>query len=756
MKANELSPNALTRRPRARDERPPQVVAGRNALNRVAADANTSGAADYFHPKFLLRGLWQHLLVALTLGTVVGVCGAFAAWTFTPAPFEAKSMIQMRPETPRILFHTGDQRHDPDYMRNQTQLILSDLVVKKALVRPGVEDANLFQGVEHPRNWVRKNLRAVVLSPEIMEIRLAGEDARGLAMVVNAVQEAYFDEVYNVEKESRSRRLEELKRIQEVKEDEIRGMRDTIKKISEVVGSSADPGANSVQLQNTWASMNEMRSQWMAKYIELMRERALFKAMQDDPNGKPRALGDAVLNSLVSAEPEVERLESQLASKQRLLADTERLVTKQDHPLILEYRQQVATLTKTLAETKARLRPRIEKKIQEDMLARSEITLQDRQFSIELLEKEEERLKQEFESLQKEAKSLGATSFELEDKKGEIESLDELTSVIENEIRAVEVELSAPPRVKLLQDAEVPTQRDTKKKYMATLGAGAGGFALVCFLIALAEARLRRVLSVQDVAPKVRVMGQVPMIPAWVSRSTRAAKSRRGRFWHDMLTESIDAARTMLVHEAEQEDLRIIMVVSAMPSEGKTTLSCHLASSLARAGRRVVLVDCDLRRPRVHQVFGVSNKVGFCEVLLGKAELDEAIQAETPGCPAILTAGQFSPMVSPLLGVDATDQVFQLLKERFEFVIVDTSPVMIVHDTLVVAKHVDAAVMAIRRNISRQPKVAAVVDRLQALEVPVLGTVAIGLYSDSQDYGSSYYRGYAKYYTERPRRTATK
>jgi succinoglycan biosynthesis transport protein ExoP len=498
--------------------------------------------------------------------------------------------------------------------------------------------------------------------------------------------------------------------------------------------------------------MSATRSQWMNKRFELMREQALLKAMEEDPHGKNLQLPEAVLTSMVSAQPEVERLEGQLSAKQQLLVETEKSLSKKDHPALVDIRKQIGVLSRSLAETRERVRPRVEQKIREDFLAKSETTLQGRRFRVDLATQEEERLREEFELLQKEAKKLGSTSFELEDKKDQIASLEKIAGALSNEINAVKVELSAPPRVTLLQEAEPPTQRDTKKRLMATLGGGVGGFAMVCFLIALAEARLRRVMSIQDVAPTLRVMGHVPLIPAWITKSNRAAKSKKGRFWHDMLTESVDAARTLLVHDAEQEDLRVIMVSSAMPAEGKTTLSCHIAGSLARAGRKVVLVDCDFRRPNVHRVFGVENKAGFCEVLLGKTELDAAIQPGVTGGPALLTAGHLTPSVTPLLGMEEADQLFRSLRERFEFVIVDTSPLLIVHETLIVARHVDAAIVAVRKNISRQPNVKAMVARLQAVEVPVLGTVAIGLESDAHGYGASYYQGYANYYSaKRPR-----
>lgn len=751
---NEFSSNALTRRGRSRDELTPQVVPQRGGLMRPpVSQAAAANDSELFNPKLLLRGLWQHLMAALALGTVVGAAGAAAAWVLVPAPYEAKALIQVKPEAPKLLFTTGDNlRYDPHYIKNQTQLIVSDIVVRKAMAKPGIADVDLFKAVDHPRNYLRRNLRAVIISPEIMELRLSGEDPRGLALVVNAVQEAYFDEIVNVDRHTRVARLDELSRILEEKEEEIRSKRTTMKQMSDVVGS-IDPEANAVLIENTLNMMSQMRQKWMDRRFELMREQILLKAMLDDPKSKNRQLPEGLINSMISSEPEVEKLEDQLSQKQQLLTETER-VTKKDHPALEEIRNQIANLNRSLSEQRNRVRPRIEQKLKEELSARSDVTIQDRRFRVELLQSEEKAFRDEFELLQKEAKRLGATSFDLEDKKEEIASLEKVSRVLNDEINAVKVELSAHQRVQLLQAAEPPIQRDKKKRVLATVGAGAGGLALVCFLIALAEARLRRVMSVDDVAHKLRVMGQVPLIPTWVSHSSRAAKSKKGRFWHDMLTESVDAARTLLVHDAEQEDLRVIMVVSAMPSEGKTTLSCHIASSLARAGRKVVLVDCDFRRPNVNRVFNLSNKTGFCEVLLGKVDIDEAIQPGVPGGPAILAAGQFTPSVSPLLGMEATEQVFRQLRERFEFVIVDTSPVMIVHDTLVVAQHVDAAMIAVRKSVSRQPKVMAVVDRLQALEVPVLGTVAIGLESDSHDYGSSYYQGYSKYYTSKRHRQA--
>lgn len=749
---NEITPNGLSRRVRSRDERVPQVVPQRGALIRgpiVGGPSQPLGEAESITPKLMLRGLFQHLMTAIVLGLVVGGGAAAAAWFLTPAPYEAKALIQVKSEQQKLVFATADNsKNENNFVRNQLQLITSDIVLRKALARPGVADVDLFKTVENPRIYLRKHLKASnSRAPELIELTLTGEDPRGLATVVNAIHVAYMDEIVNVDAARRAVRLSDLKRLLQERTEQIRSKRNTMSKIADVVGASINTDALNLRQKTALESMSMARTSWFQKHIELLREESLLKGMDAQDDDAKASIPQALVDAEVEMDPEVQRLQEQIERKESLAIETEKRVSnKSDHPKVLEQRAQLGTLTQTLAELKSRIRPRIEEKIRSDLLVRSEVSLHERKIRVESLKKEEADLRKEFETLRDEAMDLGKGSFELEDKKEEIASLEKFSNRIQEEIHALEVELNAPPRVAVLYEAEPPQQRDIKRRTMATVGAGLGGFALVCVLIAYAEARLKRIMAVDDVSGKIRVMGQVPMIPAWASRSARAAKSKKGRFWHDMLTESVDAARTLLVHDTELDDMRIIMVASAMPSEGKTTLSCHIASSLARAGRKVVLVDCDLRRPNVHRVFNVHNHAGFCELVLGKAEIDDVIQPATDGGPAILSAGHLTAAISPLLGMEVTEQIFRALRERFEFVIVDTSPVMIVHDTLVVAQHTDAAILAVRKRVSRQPKVDAVINRLQSLEVPVLGTVAIGLDCESQDYGSGYYRGYSKYY----------
>ena len=441
-------PNALTRQVRAREERPPQVVSritrgGSGSSSRDSVPSNS----DVLSPRLLLRGLWQHLITALVLGTVVGGAGAAAAWFLTPAPYEAKALIQVESMAPKLVFDTAEnKRSDVHFVRTQMTLMTSEVVLRKVLAAPEVAELDLFKGMKSPLAYLKKNLRVrTPMSPVIVELTLTGEDPRGLATVVNHVQQTYFEEIVNVERNSRVHRLQDLQRILEEKAETIRSKRDVMKKMTEVVGSSADPEVAGVQHKNTLDMMNAMRTQWMNKRFELTREQLTLAAMQGDLKLSRHGVPDELLDAYVSEDPEVVKLETQLATKQSLISDYEKVMTNKDDARIRELRTQVAGLRRSLRETQTRIRPRVESKLQQELQAKQSLTVHEREFRVKLLTQEEAKLRSEFELLQKEAARLGATSFELEDLRDEIDSVDRIGERIQSEIHALQVELKRPP-----------------------------------------------------------------------------------------------------------------------------------------------------------------------------------------------------------------------------------------------------------------------------------------------------------------------
>src|SRR5262249_50848002 len=152
--------------------------------------------------------------------------------------------------------------------------------------------------------------------------------------------------------------------------------------------------------------------------------------------------------------------------------------------------------------------------------------------------------------------------------------------------------------------------------------------------------------------------------------------------------------------------------------EGKTTLSSSLALSLARAGRRTLLVDCDLRRPAAHQLFEQTLQPGFSEVLLGEVELPDAVRPTTSDENLwLLPAGQWDREVLQELAKEHPEGIFERLRNEFDFIVVDSHPVLPATDSLLIGQHVDAVIVSVMRQVSQAPRVYETCQRLATLGI---------------------------------------
>jgi capsular exopolysaccharide synthesis family protein len=210
-----------------------------------------------------------------------------------------------------------------------------------------------------------------------------------------------------------------------------------------------------------------------------------------------------------------------------------------------------------------------------------------------------------------------------------------------------------------------------------------------------------------------------------------------GAAWNRLLVESIDSVRTMLLQRRVVGETSLLMIASACSGEGKTTLAGHLAASLARAGCRTLLVDCDLRNPSLHKLMSVSRTPGIGEVLSGKARAEEALNATAVEQLSFLPAGMFSEEAATALAQGALHEAFERLRGDFDFILVDSSPVLAVPDALMVGKSVDGVVFSIRPGVSEAPLVYAAYERLQDLGLPFAGAVVNGV-ADRSSYANNY------------------
>lgn len=729
--------------------------------------------ASAIEPKALLNALRRRWFLAMTVGLFCGGSAATAVYLLVPPEYVAKSTIYIKSTEPSVLAQNRNAASFDTFKRTQMYRAIGRIVLSSALDEPvenkalqsrykTIADLPLLKANPYPIDWLRTKLSVSGGQEEFFQIKMANSEGPAeIAEIVNAVTHVYLRDVANEDKNAQKQKISQLGELYRDMESKIQEKRRDVQKLGKRLGAFTPETLTLIQ-QAEIALVSQLQKDRIQLSVELTRLKIL------DPTGdqseeKPETeegIEDKLLDQVVLGEPELaEKLErsEQLQENIRKYKDE---IKDPKYPDRVDAENELKTLEESIAKLKIDLRPVAEAKIREamtngQMQGRTPVTEQ-----VKMMEKLLAALETELEGHKTTSKSMPSDSFELEKMRSDMSKLMGTAEQVDSQMRMLEIELGAHERIKREEKAEVPKITDMQALYKKCAMAGLGVFGLIVAGIVWFEFQAKRIDSLTDVTGglSLRIMGALPMMPRWASKNTSKAKGAKSAFWHSVLTESIDATRTVLIRDANVESTRMVMVASAISGEGKTTLSCHLAASLARVGRNTLLVDCDFRRSNVHKVFGVDPKPGLSEVLLGTATLEEAIYIPQDDGPAILPAGEFNSQLLSALAQDGLGTIFQELRKQFEFIVVDSSPVLPVTDSLMVAQHVDAVILSIRRDVSRRPKIIATRDKLAMLGVPILGAVVIGLDGESygyragyQGYGSRY--GYGYQYNRAPEAT---
>jgi capsular exopolysaccharide synthesis family protein len=212
---------------------------------------------------------------------------------------------------------------------------------------------------------------------------------------------------------------------------------------------------------------------------------------------------------------------------------------------------------------------------------------------------------------------------------------------------------------------------------------------------------------------------------------------RRGRLPADLWAHFGEEFRTLRTRVATRLDARhkIILVTSALPQEGKTTVASALARSFAQMEWRTVLVDCDLRKPGVHGLFGVDRAPGIADILLGQAREEECLDPTDSPFLELIPAGAPAAGPAELLHSDVTPRYLRDLASRYDYVVVDSPPLTSITDTHLLAQYADGILFVVNGRVSPRDLVKSA--REQLLERPVLGVVLNGI-STPRKYGYYY------------------
>jgi capsular exopolysaccharide synthesis family protein len=213
-------------------------------------------------------------------------------------------------------------------------------------------------------------------------------------------------------------------------------------------------------------------------------------------------------------------------------------------------------------------------------------------------------------------------------------------------------------------------------------------------------------------------------------------------------SEAFRAVRTNVLFSSADDGGRSIAVTSTGPGEGKTVISSNLAIALAQAGQRVLLIDGDMRKPRVHTLLGISQQPGLSNVLVGTVKPSRAMHKTSVPNLWALPAGVSPPNPAELLGAKRFKEFLATVNQFFDWVILDTPPVMAVTDPCVVAHATNGVLFVVGAEMTSRHAAARAIEQLQNAKGRFIGGVLnrVDLEHNAYYYSQYYKRSYATYY----------
>lgn len=189
-----------------------------------------------------------------------------------------------------------------------------------------------------------------------------------------------------------------------------------------------------------------------------------------------------------------------------------------------------------------------------------------------------------------------------------------------------------------------------------------------------------------------------------------------------VVSEAYRTLRTNIQYSSYDKKIQTIVVTSAEAEEGKSTVSGNLALTFAQSNNKVILVDCDLRKPSLHKKFQISNLIGLSEVILGKESIEHAIQKRNDNL-YVLTSGKIPPNPSEMLASSAMNGLLNLLKEQFDVIILDSAPICAVTDAQVLSTRADGTIIVTRAERTKRDRVVEAKMLLDKVGANILGVV---------------------------------
>lgn len=695
--------------------------------------------------------LWRRLMQRkwLLLGIALATFLLTAVFTFlSPDVYRATTTLQVTPEETRVSL--GDRaetarapRSEREFYQTQIELLGSERLTNETI--EGLQIADRFEDNNSLRArayaWLtsikqriagdeaqvqqsnvgenfRRNLNIyAVEDSQIFKISYDHTDPKLTADIVNALAANYKQMSLNLRNEAVSNTKETLEgKLKEAKLTLEKSERELVAfaKKQGIITLDGDRSAASGVLDSLNLALTEATSARIAAEASLKRSQNVAGA-------------DRTLEN-----PAIQRLKEELARVQAEYRDQSRLF-KADFPEMQQLQARINELSKEIQResssidrtTRGRLQAEYEAAKQRESELRGEVKKQeavlmgnrDKSAGYLTLQREVEADRTNYESL--------------------LARLNEIGRVAD----------SSASNVAIVDEAVAPTRPFAPNIPLNLFMGAALGLLLGLLAAVLAEMMDDRLRSVEDMR---RVMGSVPLlgvIPYVSGRNNKNVLALRGQVGSSFTLEAFRSLRenVLMMKAPSHQGLALIMnVTSPSPSEGKTTTAVNLATVFAYTGKRVLLIDCDMRHPEAHNKLGLENRLGMSDYLLGEKEnVADLIRETTVQNLSAISAGSAVPNPTELLAGERFTELLSEVEGMFDHIILDSPPVMGLADALIIANRTGNTVLVSAYGQTRKRNLKDAIGRLHQAQCNIIGSVLTKM--KSPEVSNKYY-GYPNRY----------
>lgn len=761
----------------------------------------------------IVQILWRWKWLPI-LGSIVGACIGFLYFSRQPEEFEAVALVQIVNSIPAP---TDNRYFDPSDMSitrvDESMVIRSQAVLSRAIKLGRLSEQPDFLGLteEEIIGVFQDEESTLVIEPAdkddqttLIKIGYVSEDAEVAAKVVQAIVEGYdhyLTEEYKTTGDEIAELIEKAHadltaRVKELAVSS-RDFKSANPDIIWVDDEANDPYAK------TFLALNEELNRLRTERVE--KESLVSQARQAVAAGRsPQAILH-MLNSAERADRYIGYEESPIMQKilnfeepdvaLRTNTESRRIEREvlfplqiklrvwsenlgEGHPSVSTIKKEVDLVQQQVDELRKaeRLLEDEKDRLESDLIARTGVDLKSVEDRVTaqvdglaeraaVLALEEKELVKRAEREQKMSRELQGMLDEYRLIQTDREAVTTLLTAYSEKLQ--EIDLMPKMGQRTLKRLDMPKMGWFYGPNVAVylLGGAAIGFILLSGLAVLMDLADRSYRNPAEISTDlgVTVLGHIPVMNlSKVKKSVESVDPAVCAIHHSKgrVAEAYRSVRTGLYFSNKGKALKVIQVTSPVPGDGKSTLSSNISVTMAQSGRRVLLIDADLRRPRVAKIFGIDSEVGVAAVVGGKVEVDDAICEGPVANLSILPGGKRPANPAEILSSERFRNMVDMLRDKFDVIVVDTPPLLAVSDPGAVAGIVDGVLMTMRLRRNVKPLALRAKSILNSVGANLLGVVINGVSSEAgygynydyndyryaYKYGSNYRSGYGYRY----------